>query len=261
MKTLSGFKAIALINPANNDTVVLNRIGAESTYTPEITQTETTDGVIEGGGSHSLDVTFYDSDSAKIAQLRAWESVDTPIIAVVWGLQGNLIWNEPTTIQALRLLNPNARDGVSANSFSMVTFVPDARIKKGVNISKAVMWRNDAGTYAVPQLLGSSVTDYGANITGIDTSANLTFRFPFEGSRVTIAFDANTNIDSATIEVLSAVGATLLQEAITGSGRSSATITLPAGAYSLSLDIVSFTNTTINNLSIRVDGSTLFTRA
>lgn len=261
MKTLSGIKAVALINPTNNDTVVLNRIGSESTYTPEITQTETTDGVVYGGGSHTLDITFYDADSAKLSQLREWQSLDTPLIAVAYGLQGNLIWNEPTAMQSLVALTPNAREGASAHSFTMVTFVPNGIVKKGVNVCKAVMWRDNSGSYPVPQLTGANASNYGANFASVLTSATLAFPFPFEGARLSAGFTTSGIISSASLIVKNAAGTTLSTQAFTGSPRSTASVVVPAGGFTVEL----VTNVSgaggVNNISIRVDGSTDFTTA
>lgn len=266
MNRLSGIKRIALIDTAASDAVVINKILASSTYTSENIATDTTDGSVYGGRSHSLDVQFSDADTDLIDQLLAWQESGTQLIIAALGLQSNLLWYTPAVIDAKSILNANARDGVSVNQILLDVVAGDPDIKVGVNLLLANVFRAVSGNYTPPRVTSAqtiTASNYGATLTASATGTlNVEILFPFDGQRVDFGVDNGTG-QGMTVQPLD-VNKNTIGAAFTSSVVSSRRVgsgTTPAGTCYLRVILTTSTALAYSNITLRVDGRNVFTNS
>jgi len=235
-------------------------------YTPENIATDSTDGQVYGGQSHTLDVQFSDADSALIDQLYDWMDADTELIAVALGLQTNLLWYEPVTINPNSLLNTNARDGVSVNQLIIDSIGDDLDIKVGVNLLKANVFRAVSGNYTPPRVSSAqtiTASNYGATLTASASGSLATdIAFPFDGQRIDFGVD-NATGQNMTVQPLDVDGNTI-GSAFTSSVVSSRRVgsgTTPAGTAYLRVTLSTSSALAYASITLRVDGRNVFTNS
>jgi len=265
---IGGIKQFAVINPETDEVVVLKNISAESTYDPQIIETEDTTGAMEGGKETNLEIIFYDADSAKISLLNTWMTQNTPVQCSGWGYQGAVMWHEAVTIHNTSELNPNARDGLQASTLRFYSVNPFQDIKVGRNLFKTAAWqptegRQSGGEYEAKRAIESSVFDsLGTTFDSSATYSGIEFLFPFEGVPITFAVTPEAGRQATPRIIAKSSTATLETEtgAQSNAGERTApiSITTPANTYKIELLVALDAAGEANQATARLDNKSDF---
>lgn len=239
-KLIGGWVRSAVYDPANGDTVQFNKLDPESCdFNHPAIQNETASGQIYGGRDIELIVGFFESDG--LAQLKTWQEDGTTVQAVVEGESQDVLFHISEEMDFERGVLANARDGVAGHIVTLIT------------VGEAPP--------AVPILNIASNSD-------IFTGDSDTFPFPIEGATIKAAADyasvttpVDLVIEARDYGTDGTDGSVLASDttSVTGAGRFTASVDLPANTYAVFVNFASNTGSaTITNKTIRSDGGTAY---
>lgn len=230
---LAGWKKAVVYNPANGDRVQLNRLSAQASELPgdPNIKTESAAGQVWGGEQWPITVGFMDSDG--LALLESWQVGYTPCRMVVLAPAGmSILFQESEEIDFIQGTGVNAREGLKIHRVMIEAVGSGLSIQQVKNLARAITFSGDQGTLV----------------------------FPMQGPTLTLAADYTTPA-GATL-VIEAKDYAGTQVAISSqsatAGRVSTTITLPADTYTLEIDLLNGGTGTVQNISLRADGSSEF---
>lgn len=265
---IGGIKEFAVVNPSTDEVVVLKKISAESTFDPQIIETEDTTGAMEGGKETNLEILFYDGESEKISLLNTWMTENTPVQCVGWGYQGAIMWHEAVTIHNTSQLNPNARDGLQTSTLRFYSINPFQDIKVGRNLFKTAAWQpvqgRQTGVEYEPRRAVESTTfnDFGTTFDSSATYSGIEFLFPFEG--VTITFAATPEAGRQATPRIIAKSSTATLDTETGAQSDAGertgeiSVTTPANTYMIELLVALDEPGEVNEATARLDNKSDF---
>lgn len=231
--SITGLRKIVILNPDTGDVAQFNQVKSEGqlNITPIDADEDTTGGLPYAGDDSNLEVVIYDLGAAE-AQVKAWMAANLRVRAVGFGHQVNFLWNDR---DRARLLRPNL-------------FAPGQRKRATITMQR------QGGQHKIDHMVNmlindDLVIDEGGNVKRII--------FPVEGAKLTLSrdFGAAPLDGQVTIRALAFNEASINEVVGTNAdGRTSATITLPAGTWFVECDL----NAAAGEPALRSDGKKVF---
>lgn len=208
--SITGLRKIVILNPDNGDVAQFNQVKNEGqlNITPIDADEDTTGGMPYAGDDSNLEAVLYDLGAPE-AQVKEWMNANHRVRAVGLGYMVNFLWTERDRV---RIIRPDF-------------FAPGQRRYSTLTMSRR------GGTHKIDHLVNmllndDLVEDQGGNVKRII--------FPVEDAELTLSRDFGVSpLDGqVTIRALD-YSAVQLAEVIgtNADGRTSATVTLPAGTW------------------------------
>lgn len=201
--SIQGLSKISIYDPATQTVAQFNQVKGEGqlVVNPIDADPDSQGGIPYAGDLSELEAMVYDLGAAE-DQVKSWMEDNTPVSAVGYGLQVNFYWFEQSRV---RILKPNY-------------------FGSGQRRRATISMRKEGGIHTIDSVVNLLLNQpWSGN--------NKKIVYPIEGATLTLSQDTG---QAMSIRALDASDTEL--ESVSGStsgGRDVATITLPAGTYSV----------------------------